>query len=188
MNSVNLWTKAEHLDYLTKAEQFPIELGRSRAARNCSNNGEACSRFRNGETDACWHLRLNAHVQSIALDFSPTMLGQTRTRFAGDATVTLSITWMNAWLGSFDAVVSSFAIHHLLDERKRTLYTKFSICWNWEGFSAIWNMSFIDSALHQRFRRALGIEPGLNKLLDVETQLGWLKDIGFTDVDCCGNG
>ena len=23
-----------------------------------------------------------------------------------------------------------------------------------------------------------------NQLLDVETQLGWLRDIGFTDVDC----
>jgi hypothetical protein len=23
-----------------------------------------------------------------------------------------------------------------------------------------------------------------NRLLDVETQLGWLRTIGFTDVDC----
>lgn len=42
--------------------------------------------------------------------------------------------------------------------------------------------------MHQRFRRAIGYElkpkDPSNKLLDVETQLRWLKEIGFTDVDC----
>ena len=43
-------------------------------------------------------------------------------------------------------------------------------------------------ALHEKFLRALNIEPAdedpSNKLLDVETQLGWLRSIGFADVDC----
>lgn len=42
--------------------------------------------------------------------------------------------------------------------------------------------------LHDRFRQAIGIadEPDdpSNILLDVETQLKWLREIGFTDVDC----
>jgi hypothetical protein len=42
--------------------------------------------------------------------------------------------------------------------------------------------------LHLRFLQALGMTPEQedpsNKLLDVETQLRWLREIGFADVDC----
>jgi tRNA (cmo5U34)-methyltransferase len=41
---------------------------------------------------------------------------------------------------------------------------------------------------HERFLEALGIRPEQedrsNQLLDVETQLRWLREIGFEDVDC----
>jgi tRNA (cmo5U34)-methyltransferase len=43
-------------------------------------------------------------------------------------------------------------------------------------------------ALHAQFLAAIGVEPGAedpsNKLLGLETQLGWLRAIGFEDVDC----
>ncbi len=43
-------------------------------------------------------------------------------------------------------------------------------------------------ALHERFLEALGItteqEDRSNQLLDVETQLRWLREIGFAEVDC----
>ena len=42
--------------------------------------------------------------------------------------------------------------------------------------------------VHERFLEAMGIGPEdedpSNKLLDVETQLGWLRELGFVDVDC----
>jgi hypothetical protein len=44
------------------------------------------------------------------------------------------------------------------------------------------------AGVHQRFLAAMGITPEdedpSNQLLDVETQLGWLREIGFADVDC----
>ena len=42
--------------------------------------------------------------------------------------------------------------------------------------------------LHRRFYAALGYPPDWedpsNRLLDVETQLGWLRELGLDDVDC----
>ena len=49
-------------------------------------------------------------------------------------------------------------------------------------------MASSTKSLHLKFLTAVGIAPinddPSNKLLDVETQLRWLRDIGFTDVDC----
>jgi hypothetical protein len=43
-------------------------------------------------------------------------------------------------------------------------------------------------ALHERFLKDIGLtratEDRSNKLLDVETQLSWLRELGFRDVDC----
>lgn len=43
--------------------------------------------------------------------------------------------------------------------------------------------------MHERFFAALGLTVGedegpSDRLLDVETQLRWLREIGFADVDC----
>jgi tRNA (cmo5U34)-methyltransferase len=42
--------------------------------------------------------------------------------------------------------------------------------------------------LHEEFLRRIGYsletEDPSNKLLDAETQLAWLRDTGFVDVDC----
>ena len=132
------------------------------------------------------------HVPSIAIDFSPTMLEAVRNRFAGDSTVTViehNLDDSLPNLGTFDAVVSSFAIHHLSHERKRSLYTEiFQILQPGGVFCNLEHVASSTPALHERFRRALGIEnepeDPSNKLLDVETQLLWLREIGFTDVDC----
>jgi ubiquinone/menaquinone biosynthesis C-methylase UbiE len=70
-------------------------------------------------------------AKGIALDFSPPMLEQARTRLArfGDRATTVeadlsSPAWRTAAAGDFDAVVSGFAIHHLPHERKRALYAE----------------------------------------------------------------
>ena len=92
-------------------------------------------------------------------------------------------------LGTFDGVVSSFAIHHLVHARKRQLYAEI---WSvLEPAGVFCNLEHVASAspsAHHRFLDAMGTTPAdedpSNKLLDVHTQLEWLRDIGFADVDC----
>ena len=55
-------------------------------------------------------------------------------------------------------------------------------------FSNLEHVSSPTVRLHEEFLRCLGGSPEnedpSNKLLDMETQLGWLREIGFSDVDC----
>src|SRR5215831_18866494 len=69
--------------------------------------------------------REHPDTDALAADFSPAMLEAARKRFAGASRVTVIEHDMDTPLpdlGKFDAVISSFAIHHLVHERKRQLY------------------------------------------------------------------
>ena len=132
-------------------------------------------------------------AEAVAVDFSDTMLRELRERFGGDQTVSVVAHDLDhplpKSLGSFDAVVSSFAIHHVTHERKRTLYQEIFGLLNPGGvFCNLEHVSSASDALHNHFLRSLSVRPGQedpsNKLLDVETQLQWLRAIGFVDVDC----
>ena len=82
--------------------------------------------FIHGFEDRMSVLRSTVVTEAVAVDFSDTMLRQLRERFGGDRTVSIVAHDLDQplphSLGSFDAVVSSFAIHHVSHERKRTLY------------------------------------------------------------------
>jgi tRNA (cmo5U34)-methyltransferase len=131
-------------------------------------------------------------MRGIGLDFSELMLAGARKRFAGDDRVELvehDLAEPLPALGRFDAVVSSFAIHHVEHERKRSLYGEvFDLLEPGGVFANFEHVASPSDRLHAAFFAAIG-EPLENadpsdRLLDVETQLAWLRELGFEDVDC----
>ena len=168
------WTTAAHVErYLQLADEYP--------------------RRAEGESVLLDHVPRGApRMLGVGLDFSDLMLGAARERFAGDERIELvehDLAQPLPDLGRFDAVVSSMAIHHLEHDRKRALYG--------EGFAALEpggtfaNFEHVASAserLHVAFYAAIGEpmehEDPSDRLLDVETQLAWLREAGFVDVDC----
>ena len=119
------------------------------------------------------------------------MLRATRERFGDDPRITLvkhDLAEPLPALGPFDAV-SSFAIHHLEDERKRSLYGEvFDILKPGGVFANLEHVASPTERLHVAFFAAIGepledADPS-DRLLDVDTQLGWLRELGFDDVDC----
>jgi hypothetical protein len=112
----------------------------------------------------------------------------------------------------FGVIASGFAIHHSEDARKRELYAELfdllmpgGVFVNIEHVASASELGerFFETAYAEnllRFRRENG-EPNLtlgdmlaelrarpdkaaNRLAPVETQLRWLREIGFNDVDC----
>ena len=132
------------------------------------------------------------HAGFVAVDFSPVMLTELKNQFTSDSRVSVVAHDLNnplPDLGHFDAVVSSFAIHHLPHDRKRTLYGEVFHCLNSSGiFFNLEHVASPTARLHGAFLDKLDIEPSAedpsNKLLDLEIQLSWLREIGFVDVDC----
>ena len=131
-------------------------------------------------------------VEGVGVDFSAEMLGLARQRFAGGDGVEIvehDLDQPLPPLGRFDLVVSSFAIHHCVDERKRALYGE--VFRALEPGGRFLNLEHVDSAtpqLHVEFLAAIGKTPAeddpSNKLVAVEMQLRWLREIGFVQVDC----
>lgn len=128
----------------------------------------------------------------VGIDFSELMLEAARERFADDERIELvehDLAEPLPALGRFDAVVSSMAIHHLEHERKRSLYGEVFDVLKPGGVLA--NFEHVASpthSLHLAFFAAIGEpledEDPSDRLLDVESQLVWLRELGFDDVDC----
>ncbi|MGA7291595.1 MAG: class I SAM-dependent methyltransferase [Terriglobales bacterium] len=193
--AVNLWTRPDHVhDYLGRADSIQhrtegeaalmefVPRSTRRILDLGTGDGRLLALAKREHTDA----------DSVAIDFSPAMLEAARRRFAGDSSVTVVAHNLDdplPALGKFDAVISCFAIHHLVHERKRSLYSEIYGMLSAGGvFCNLEHVASPTAALHEEFLRRIGYTIGTedpsNKLLDLETQLRWLREIGFADVDC----
>lgn len=190
---VNLWSTAEHaLDYLRRADSLPHRAEAESTLLELLP--DAPLRILDLGSGAGRLIELIKPVrpaaQFVALDFSPTMLGELRRLYGSDPSVKITAHNFDRPLpdlGRFDVVISSFAIHHVHHERKLALYAEVFRALEPGGLFA--NIEHVDSptrAIHAAFLKAIGWEDEdpSNKLLDVETQMRWLREIGFTDVDC----
>jgi tRNA (cmo5U34)-methyltransferase len=197
---VNLWTLNEHArDYLERADSISHRSeGESTllefiptSTRRILDLGTGDGRLLNLVREELSR-RGHSDIEAVAVDFSPTMLDAVRRRFAGDSFVRVVAHNMDEplpALGRFDAVISSFAIHHLEHERKRALYAEiYGVLTPGGVFCNLEHVASPSARLHEEFLDRIGFtvesEDPSNKLLDVETQLRWLREIGFVDVDC----
>ena len=189
------WNTPESVErYLERADEFPrrgegesvlLELVPS-DARRILDLGTGDGRL------LAMLQRDRADMQCVGVDLSKIMLRAAAERFAGDNRVELiehNLVIALPALGRFDAVVSSMAIHHLEHERKRSLYAEaFDLLEPGGVFANFDHVAAPTHRLHLAFYAAIG-EPLAHEdpsdcLLDVETQLTWLRDTGFDDVDC----
>ena len=194
---ISEWQTLDHaLAYLAKADKLPHRTeGEGALLEQIPRHAERVLDLGTGDGRLLALVKLEMPcIEGVALDFSEPMLYQARKRFAGDKRVTIikhdfSLPLPSATLGCFDAVVSSLAIHHLPNPRKKELYKEVFNLLNPKGvFCNLDHVSSPTMKLHLKFLVATGLTPQTedpsNKLLDVETQLQWLREIGFNDVDC----
>jgi tRNA (cmo5U34)-methyltransferase len=129
----------------------------------------------------------------IGLDFGDEMLRRAHERFAADDRAEIRHhdldTQLPDDLGTFDVVVSSFAIHHLVPARQEALYAEIHDRLRPGGmFVNVEHVASRCDALHEEFLSALRTTPAQddpsNKLVLVPTHLDWLDRIGFVNVDC----
>jgi len=199
-SNVNLWTSPDHArEYLGRADQIAhraegeaallefIPGGTRRILDLGTGDGRLLALVRDDLAR-----RGNATTEALAIDFSSAMLEAAQKRFAGDSRVKVMAHNLDSSLpslGKFDAVISSFAIHHLLHERKRELHAEiYGVLSPGAVFCNLEHVASPSQRLHEEFLQRIGFtvetEDPSNKLLDLETQLGWLREIGFIDVDC----
>lgn len=195
MTNLNEYATADYaLAYLAKADSIPhrtegeatlLELlpkGLKRVLDLGSGDGRLLALVKLDHPDC----------EGVALDFSDTMVAATMQRFAGDASIRVlqhNLEQPLPDLGKFDAIVSSFAIHHVDDARKLTLYAEIFAQLSPGGW--LCNLEHVaspDDALHEDFYVAMHAtlvdEDPSNKCTGVETQLTWLRQTGFKRVDC----
>jgi tRNA (cmo5U34)-methyltransferase len=192
---VNLWSTTEHaLGYLAKADSIPHRTeGEAVLLDHIPKTAQQILDLGTGDGRLMALLKIDRpSATGVALDFSPVMLEKAKDRFKDDKSIEIISHNLDDRLpdfGKFDAIVSSFAIHHVTHDRKRSLYEEiFNLLTPSGIFANLEHVASPNQKIHAQFLTKIGYttenEDPSNKLLDVETQLDYLRKIGFADVDC----
>ena len=191
----NEWVSSEHaLQYLARADGVPHRgEGEAVLLEFVPTDVERILDLGTGDGRLLALLRTERpNTEGVGLDVSPAMLRAARERFRDDGKVQVlqhDLEEPLPDLGQFDAIVSSFAIHHVSDMRKKALYSEIHAALCPGGvFCNLEHVAPVSVELHRRFLQALGTaeaeEDPSNRLVRAEIQLHWLREIGFRDVDC----
>ncbi len=195
-NQVSDWQTIEHvLAYLARADKLPHRTEGERVLLDqIPENAKRILDLGTGDGRLLSLVKyIRPQAEGVALDFSRPMIQRAKKRFTNDRLVKIIRHDLNQplpieQLGHFDAVVSSLAIHHLEDPRKKQLYKEIFTILNSKGvFCNLDRVASPTENLHRRFLIVSGTpvtEDLSNRLLDVETQTNWLRSLGFADVDC----
>jgi SAM-dependent methyltransferase len=195
MTSLKEYNSAEHaLQYLAFADKIPHRTaGEAVLLELVPRTVKRIVDLGAGDGRLLALLRIDRPgATGVSADLSPTMLEAARARFEGDPQVEVIEYDLDHPLPAFqgvDAIVSSFAIHHCTHERKRELYGEIFDALEPGGvFYNLEHVASVSEEMHDAFLTALGItreqEDQSNKLLAVEPQLAWLRELGFVNVDC----
>ena len=126
----------------------------------------------------------------VAVDRSAPMLARAGARFAGDHRVSVlahDLCESIDRFGEFDLITSGFAIHHLEDARKRSLFGE--VARQLRPGGMFLNLEVVASGSrrwHDEFLAAIGrtADDPEDRLALVEDQLTWMRNAGFVNVDC----
>lgn len=129
----------------------------------------------------------------VALDHNPTMLEAAAERFRDHGAVEVVDHDLDQplpdSLGTFDAVVSGLAIHHVATDRRRVLYGE--IADRLEPGGAFADLDFVRSAtevLHDRFIAEAPWDRNPDVAWDrrpsVTERMMWMSETGLDNVDC----
>lgn len=138
------------------------------------------------------------------IDISESMLAVARERFAGREHLTCLVRdYSREELGGpYDLVCSALSIHHLEHDQKRSLYARIHAALNAGGVFVnaeqvegetpeqhARNLAYWDAFLrkgpltNKEWQRAVRRRDTLDRMAKLSTQLAWLREAGFSDVD-----
>jgi tRNA (cmo5U34)-methyltransferase len=141
-------------------------------------------------------------LRVTATDGAPAMLEVAARRLAGTTAEFVVADLLDLPAGPYDAIVSALAIHHLDDAGKRELYRRVYAALGPGGifvnaeqvagptpalnarYHQVWLAGCVEAGASAEDLAAAAVRMAYDQPSTVDEQCAWLREAGFTDVDC----